>query len=150
MFKPEIMLLFVFVPVIMYTLLWVVLAQLETTDKMEAIKHDFNLKLRLVMNTLEQFQEQISQIDAATNEIAENTARVADELEALKTQLSGAGLSSELESEVLAKLTASATSLKTASDNLKSVGAPAVPADPLPEPTPEEPTPTEEPTVEGE
>jgi hypothetical protein len=150
MFKPEIILLFVLTPVIGYILLWVVLAQLETTDKIEAIKHDFNLKSRLVMNTLEQFQEQISQIDTATNEIAENTARVASELEGLKTQVSGAGLSAELESQVLAQLTASAATLKSTSEALKAVGAPATPAEPLPEPTPEEPTPTEEPTVEGE
>lgn len=58
-----------------------------------------------IMATLAQFEAALARIDAATTDIAAD-------LQALKDQIAGAGLSSEVESEVLAKLEAAASKLE--------------------------------------
>jgi uncharacterized protein (UPF0335 family) len=67
-----------------------------------------------IMATLEQFAAQLNRIDDATNAIA-------DELRSLREDLKGQGLSSELETELLDRLS-------SAADRLTAIAAPPDPA----------------------
>jgi hypothetical protein len=70
-----------------------------------------HFKIKIIMGTIEQFQAQLSRIDAATSGIA-------DELLRLKDQITNAGgLSPEVEAQVLNDLTAAA-------DRLEGIGKP--------------------------
>lgn len=83
-----------------------------------------------IMAKLEDFQTQLSRVDAATNKIAED-------LQKLKDQIAGSGMDAETEASVLAQLDAAAT-------KLEGIGKPAdTPTDPT------EPTEPTEPPVEG-
>jgi septal ring factor EnvC (AmiA/AmiB activator) len=72
-----------------------------------------NSKIETIMATIEQFESALSRIDAATT-------KTAQELQALKDQIAGAGLPAELESEVLAKLEAAATKLEGIGGNVEN------------------------------
>jgi hypothetical protein len=62
-------------------------------------------KIKKIMGTIEQFQAQLSRIDAATSGIA-------DELRRLKDQITNAGMPPEIELQVLNDLTAAADRLE--------------------------------------
>lgn len=61
--------------------------------------------LKAMATTIEQFQAVLARIDDATNKIAA-------ELQDLKTQIAGGGLSADVETTVLASLDAAATKLE--------------------------------------
>lgn len=75
-----------------------------------------------IMAQLSDFEAALTKIDAATTNIAED-------LQALRDQIAGGGLSPELEAEVLGKLEAAAAKLE---------GIAADPADPVPAPPEDE------------
>jgi hypothetical protein len=67
--------------------------------------HSIKIKIKTIMATLQQFQAALDRIDAATTDIA-------NDLTLLKEQITNAGLSAEVEAEVIAKLETAATKLE--------------------------------------
>lgn len=87
-----------------------------------AIMEKLNLIINnqnLIMATLEQFQNALNRIDAATTDIA-------NDLQNLKDQIAGAGLPSELEEQVLASLENAASRLEGMAQSVENPTPPTV------------------------
>ncbi len=74
-----------------------------------------NLKLNAIMASQAQFDEALSRIDVATTNIAED-------LRGLKDIIAGAGLPSDVEDQVLAKLENAATKLEAVAAETPEAG----------------------------
>lgn len=88
--------------VLVVLLLTVIVLLLLALVLLACINH---FKIKQLMADVAQFQAVIDRIDGATNNIA-------GDLRTIKEQLEGAGLSAELEAEILAKLDSAATKLE--------------------------------------
>lgn len=82
-----------------------------------AYNDSINSKLDEIMATQEQFDQVLSRIDEATNNIA-------DDLRSLKDVIEGSGLPAAIEDQVLAKLEAAAQKLEEVASSTPDDGTP--------------------------